>query len=425
MNADLETRFENLERHYRQLCPSIREICFLPGNQAIVVPDFGYLRHRHIVNSANVVRFEMDAAAEQLPRGGREYQLTLRSSPLPRLGGKVDRMQVAQQVRNYRGVPESVGATSASALRVLEVIGQFKPDVPVSSEMNIEIDLGFDSLERVQLIAAIERSFGLEIPSADLDRFLVVGDLIRYLETGVSGAVDDHRIIVPSWHEILNAPLTIEEAQEEQLVLAPRSLLRLIMFPILCLMLLVARLLFRVRHSGSRELPTQPFAFCINHNSHLDPLFLACALPLRLIRRLLFLGFSEYFASGRFLWLWRTLRVAPIDPDRYARSGLRLTIAGLRRNFVPCFFPEGSRSASGQLQPFQSGLAVVARESATPVVPVAIIGSYEVLPRGSNRIRFRSVEVRFGKAVIPSPAVDLTRELYSAVTKLLSNAEGL
>jgi 1-acyl-sn-glycerol-3-phosphate acyltransferase len=268
----------------------------------------------------------------------------------------------------------------------------------------------------------MEWSFGLEVASGDLDRFLVVNDLIRYVETGFSEVVDDSAIVVPSWHQILNAPLTAEEAQQEQSVFAPRPILRPIILPALWLLLSLTRLLFRVHGSGSRELPTQAFAFCSNHNSHLDPLFLACALPASITRRLVFLGFAEYFASGRFLWLWHTLRVAPIDPDRYARSGLRLTIAGIRRNFVPCYFPEGSRSASGGLQPFLGGLGLIMRENGIPVVPVAIIGSYDVLARGSRRIRFVPVEVRFGEVMMPSPTADLTPELYAAVDKLLSNA---
>jgi 1-acyl-sn-glycerol-3-phosphate acyltransferase len=164
-------------------------------------------------------------------------------------------------------------------------------------------------------------------------------------------------------------------------VLAPRPVPRAAVFPFLCLIVWVTRILFRVRAIRTAGLPSSgAFAFCINHASHLDPLFLACALPLGFIQRLFFLGFSEYFASGRFAWLWRMLRVVPIDPDCYARLGLRVATEGLRRNLIGCVFPEGSRSADGRLQPFYGGLSIVARELGLSVVPVAIIGSYEVWP---------------------------------------------
>jgi long-chain acyl-CoA synthetase len=413
-------QLQDLERHYRTLCPSIREICFLPGNRAVVVPDFAYLRLRHVVNSANLIRFEMDGAAQQLPSHDRHYELILRSMPLPRLGSRVDRTWLTEQIRNRGDARKPIEPVTASEARLLNIIRQFRPDAPVSSGMNIEIDLGFDSLERIQLIAAIEQSFGLEIPSGELDTFLTVGDLVRFLQCC---EVPDRGIVVPSWHEVLNAPLTAAQMRQERLILGRRTLLRSVAFPVLYLALLLTRLVFRIRSSGSRDLPPGGFAFCVNHNSHLDPLFLACALPLPVVRRLLFLGFSDYFVSGRFAWLWRMLRVAPIDPDRYACSGLRLAVAGLRRNLILCVFPEGSRSANGQLQPFQRGLAVVATELGLPVVPVAIIGSYAVLPRGANRIRVRPVEVRFGTRLMPSSSPeDFSGRLHSAVNRLLAGS---
>jgi 1-acyl-sn-glycerol-3-phosphate acyltransferase len=179
-----------------------------------------------------------------------------------------------------------------------------------------------------------------------------------------------------------------------------------------------------VRVAGQRDLPSGGgFAFCVNHTSHLDPLFLASALPLRVVRKLLFLGHSDYFASGRFRWLWRLLRVLAVDPDRYARLGLRLAAEGLRRHLAACVFPEGSRSADGRLQPFQRGLSVIAQELALPVVPVAIIGSYAVWPRGSDRIRIQPVQVRFGSPISPSGSADLTGRLYAAVNALLPDEQ--
>jgi long-chain acyl-CoA synthetase len=412
-------QLSDLAAHYRRLCPSIKEICFLPGMCAVAVPDFVHLRRRQIVNSAVAIRFEMDAAAQQLPPAYRAYQLVVRSSPLPRRDGKIDETLVAREVLGHEPIRNSWEPQTPSERKLVEVIRQFKPGVQIAPEMNLELDLGFDSLQRIELIFAIEKAFRFETPIDVLADFLTMGDLARYLEKLDSRDLDAV-VTRASWRDILNAPLTAEELHQARVVLAPKPVVRAIAFPFLCLIVYIARILFRVRAVTTAELPSSgPFAFCVNHASHLDPLFLACALPLRLIRRLWFLGFSDYFASGRFTWLWRMLRVVPIDPDRYARLGLRVTMQGLRGNLIACVFPEGSRSADGQLQPFQGGLFIVARELALPVVPVAIVGSYEVWPRISNRIRIRPVQVRLGKAVTRAGDEKLDARLYAAVKELL------
>jgi 1-acyl-sn-glycerol-3-phosphate acyltransferase len=158
---------------------------------------------------------------------------------------------------------------------------------------------------------------------------------------------------------------------------------------------------------------------CANHTSHLDPLLIACVLPLSVVTRLFFLGYSEYFSSGRLVWLWRLLRVVPIDSDRNARSGLRLAVEGLRRDLIAVVFPEASRSAHGTLQSFQGGLGVVADELKIPVMPVAIIGSYQVWPRGSRRIRIQPVEIRFGELIRPMSGRDLIADLHASVQALV------
>ena len=178
-------------------------------------------------------------------------------------------------------------------------------------------------------------------------------------------------------------------------------------------------MVFAVKPAGKENLPESgPYAFCANHNSHLDPLLIACVLPLSVVKWMFFLGFSEYFSSGRFVWLWQLLRVVPIDSDRNARSGLRLAVEGMRRGLVPVVFPEASRSADGTLQAFQGGLSVVAHELNVPVMPVAVIGSYQVWPRGSRRIRIHPVEIRFGKVMRSVGRRDLIADLHASVQAL-------
>jgi long-chain acyl-CoA synthetase len=190
MNNAEEVQLSNLASHYRRLCPSIKEICFLPVMRAVTVPDFVHLRRRQIVNSAVVIRFEMDAAAQQLPTEHRRYQLLVRSSPLPRRDGKIDPELVAQEVLGHEPIRNSWQPQSTLERKLVHLIRQFKPRIQTAPKMNLELDLGFDSLQRIELIFAIEKAFGLEIPDGALSSFLTVGDLARYLENLVSRNLD-------------------------------------------------------------------------------------------------------------------------------------------------------------------------------------------------------------------------------------------
>ena len=179
MNDADEIQLSSLSTHYRRLCPSIKEICFLPGMCAVTVPDFVDLKRRQIVNSIVAIRFEMDAAAQQLPPEYRTYQLVVRSSPLPRRDGKIDEVLVAQEVLAHEPIRNAWEPQSPSERKLVEVIEQFKPGVQIAPEMNLELDLGFDSLQRIELIFAIEKACALEFPLVDLGNFLTVGDVAR------------------------------------------------------------------------------------------------------------------------------------------------------------------------------------------------------------------------------------------------------
>jgi len=97
----------------------------------------------------------------------------------------------------------------------------------------------------------------------------------------------------------------------------------------------------------------------------------------------------------------RVLNVIPVDPNTHLLGAMKAGAAGLRRGGILCIFPEGGRSFDGELMEFKKGAAILARELSVPVVPAAIVGAYEVWPRGSNRIRPGKVRIAFGKAYMP------------------------
>jgi long-chain acyl-CoA synthetase len=93
----------------------------------------------------------------------------------------------------------------------------------------------------------------------------------------------------------------------------------------------------------------------------------------------------------------------------------------LRRGKILLAFPEGSRSRDGGIKEFKKGVGIIAKELNIPIVPVAISGTYEMLPSGKLFPKPSHVRVSFGKPIYPGGADydGIVKTLYGDVVKML------
>jgi 1-acyl-sn-glycerol-3-phosphate acyltransferase len=156
---------------------------------------------------------------------------------------------------------------------------------------------------------------------------------------------------------------------------------------------------------GREHLPEGPCLLCPNHTSHVDSLALLAATgPLR--NRLVFAAAKDYFFKRPRLARWnrRALPLIPWERGGNAavmRENLRHLAACRAANRIVVFFPEGSRSRSGELQPFKDGFAFFAVQTGLPVVPCWIEGAHASLPKGASIPRPGRLHVTFGPALQP------------------------
>ena len=115
-----------------------------------------------------------------------------------------------------------------------------------------------------------------------------------------------------------------------------------------------------------------------------------------------------------FGWCLWASGMIPIDRTRRASAIESLDRAAERaRTGLPIlFFSEGTRSRDGSLQTFKKGAFVIAVKSQIPIVPVSVRGSYDVLPKGSIRIRPGHIVAQYGKEI---PASGYTMETKDAL----------
>jgi 1-acyl-sn-glycerol-3-phosphate acyltransferase len=172
----------------------------------------------------------------------------------------------------------------------------------------------------------------------------------------------------------------------------------------------------RVRVEGIENIPSGACIFAANHASNLDAPILFPAIP----RRISVLAKKELFRLPVLGVGMRMAGFVAVDrAGKQAGSGVAAAVSTLKGGLSVFIFPEGTRSRKGRLQPFKTGAFVMAIEAGAPIVPVAIAGTYRLLPRDKWVVEPGEVVVRFG------PAVDAAAYSATQRAELLARVESL
>ncbi|MGV9253480.1 lysophospholipid acyltransferase family protein [Streptomyces sp. NPDC003697] len=161
------------------------------------------------------------------------------------------------------------------------------------------------------------------------------------------------------------------------------------------------RLLFRPRIEGLDHVPASgPAIIAGNHLSFSDHFL----MPAILKRRITFLAKAEYFTGpgikGRLTAaFFRSAGQIPVDRSgkEAGQAAIREGIGVLRRGELLGIYPEGTRSHDGRLYKGKVGVAAMALKAQVPVVPCAMIGTFEAQPPGKVVPSIRPVVIRFGE----------------------------
>ena len=439
---------EEIEAVYRKSA-FIEEICVLglsrPGEPsaerlyAVIVPNQRILRERKIANVGDIIRFEVEGASVHLPHHKHVLGYEIWLEPLPRTStGKIKRFEVERRVRAAEAKKQAPGGpvlddTDREWLArddlapILALISQAaRPGSTVTPDANLELDLGLDSMERVELLTALEQRVGADIPEEELQRLYTVRELSESLLAHASGTGTE---AAASWDALLAPDAGREQGFREWL--EPHWLVPAVLFGLLKLARLLLRPGVKVTIDGLEHFPARgPYLISPNHQSYLDPFFLLPALPYRIARQMFFVGATEYFETPLTRWLARQVNLVPVDPDAALVAAMQAGAAGLREGRILVLFPEGERAIDGSVRTFKKGAAILSHHLRAPIVPVALRGVYEIWPRNRS-LNWRAllpgagtvVRLQAGPPVRPAegPAGD---QAYKTLTADLRDAVG-
>jgi long-chain acyl-CoA synthetase len=442
---------EEVEAHYLKSA-YIGEIAVMglegrPGEDrlhAVVVPNFEVLKQRKIVNAKQVIRFDIEGLSAQLASTKRIGSYEIRQDALPRTTTrKLKRFEIEKRVRANQAEGRAGDAESGSekplsvddvawldrpevqrALKVIRGAARIKPQA-IRPGDNLELDLGLDSMQRVELLVALEQELGGSMDESRLSEIYTVRELVdAVFDIGASSKGAPPRPQFAGWKAVLQ-----EESSDPDFLalLRPQPITDRLRYVASRLAQMVARDRCNLRVTGLENVPARgPFIICSNHQSYLDPLILSSVLPWQVFRAGFAVGTSEIFGKGFMRMMAQRLRVVVVDPDANLIPAMRAGASGLRHGRMLVLYPEGERSIDGELKMFKKGAAILSIHLQVPIVPVAIEGFHEAWPRGKRFQKFAPLQMTFGDAIYPSPEAEASEAAYEELTaKLRARVVGM
>lgn len=177
-----------------------------------------------------------------------------------------------------------------------------------------------------------------------------------------------------------------------------------------------------VKVTGLDKIDTsKPHVYAVNHASALDIPVLYVNLPFQFR-----IAFKKELLSYPVVG-WQLKRSGQICIDQqnpsHSISSIRAALKGIQKGLPLVIFPEGGRTPDGEIKPFLAGAFFLAIKAQVDIVPVALVGTYELLPMNTYHIKCRPLEMRVGEPI--STAGLKMRDLQMLSAKVQSAVEDL
>jgi long-chain acyl-CoA synthetase len=326
--------------------------------------------------------------------------------------GKLKRAAIREWLRTGAAPPAAPGGSD----RLTDLVSKYAGRADLSPRTTLE-ELGLSSLERVELMVALEDAFQTHLDERAFSGGLDVAQLHTLVERASSGETPAAEPVdFPTWNRSL-----------------PARIVRRVNLPTWILPL--ARAFAWLRIDGIEHLQSiqGPVVFAANHQSHMDVPVILAALPARWRYRVAPAMAKEFFAAHFFpeqhgglarftsslnYYLAALVFNAFPLPQREAGARQTMRYVGnlLEEGYSVLIFPEGHITDGGEIDRFRPGVGMIASRLVVPVVPVRLEGLDRVLHHTWRMARPGHVRIAFGAPLA------LTGDDYEALAKRVEDA---
>ncbi len=377
---------------------------------AVIYPDFYKLHEEGITNIIETFKKGViDKYNKQAASYKKVLDVKIVQEELPKTKiGKIRRFMLKDVINKKEEKVQNIVEPSTEEYKNISAFLKSIKNKPIIPNAHLELDLGLDSLDTVELLSHIEGTFGVKIDEQTFVEYCTVEKLAEYVEKHSNEMMNDTKM---DWKEILSK-------DTEGTLPKSNGIGKIIKF-----ILKPAFLFFvKVKKEGIENIEkNEPVIFAGNHQSFLDGFIVNQAVPNSVLDKTYYFADIKHFRKGYMKFMGENSNIIFVDINKNLVSSLQMLSKALRNGKNIVIFPEGTRTRDGKINNFKKFFAILSKELNIPIVPFVLDGAYEAYPPSSKYPKGGDVKVKFLEKIYPSDMSyeEITEKVYNTIKKEL------
>lgn len=389
----------------------IQEIAVTEYNNlltAVIYPNFQAMKDEGITNIRETLKWgAIDEYNNEAPTYRKILGVEVVGEELPKTKlGKVRRFMLKDFLDGMKREEVEVEEPDFEEYRVLADYLKKVKSRGVVPGAHLELDLGLDSLELVELLSFLEHTFKIPVAENLLLEHSTVESLAEYLAANRK-EITYEKI---NWREIL----TKTKGGELPTPLIRGGLVKFFTW-------LPLKYYVDLRLKGIENIPDKPCILAGNHQSFLDGFMLNSILPPHVRGKTYYMAINIHFEGRIKRFAAENGNIILVNLNKNIKESLQKAAEILQSGGNLVIFPEGARTRDGRIGEFKKTFAILARELEVPVVTFGIRGAYDLMPYGSRVPKRGPVDIEFFEETLceERSTEDFNREVRDRIKEWL------
>ena len=377
---------------------------------AVIYPDFYKLHEEGITNITETFKKGViDKYNKQAASYKKVLDVKIVQEELPKTKiGKIRRFMLKDVINKKEEKVQNIVEPSTEEYKNISAFLKSIKNKPITPNAHLELDLGLDSLDTVELLSHIEGTFGVKIDEQTFVEHCTVEKLAEYVEKHSNEMMNDTKM---DWKEILSKDTEGELPKSNGI----GKIIKFILKPAFAFFI-------KVKKEGLENIEkNEPVIFAGNHQSFLDGFIVNQAVPNSVLDKTYYFADIKHFRKGYMKFMGENSNIIFVDINKNLINSLQMLSKALRSGKNIVIFPEGTRTRDGKINNFKKFFAILSKELNIPIVPFVLDGAYEAYPPSSKYPKGGDVKVKFLEKIYPSDMSyeEITEKVYNTIKKEL------
>lgn len=352
---------------------------------ALVYPDFDKVKEKKITNITETLKWEIiDSYNVNAPAYRKILEIKIVKEELPKTKlGKLRRFMlkdiIGQADDDSSKTPETKKEVKQEikkddkeyGTREFQALAAYmkkEHDLEITPDSHLEIDLGLDSLDVVEMNAFIEKTFGFTVNEDEAGGIKVMRDICEYIRAHSNFYTNE----TVDWKDIFNEKIDYNLPKSSVV-----GIFRILTAPIL-------KFYLRLTKKGQEKISSEPRIYVINHESFADAFAVGHLFSWEQAKNTYYFAIKKHFEKPVMKYLADHGNIVLVDINKNLKGSLQIAAEVLKEGKNLVIFPEGARTRDGELQDFKKFFAILSKELNIPVTVIGIDGFYKAMPFGSR-----------------------------------------